>query len=75
MKTITTRTLFVAMALILTAYAASAWYPPHPAVVSCTAPGEALCPISTFRVGSAAASPSTDILLFMFGMAQGGRGH
>nr|WP_229779162.1 hypothetical protein [Pseudomonas matsuisoli] len=75
MTGITTRTLFVVMALAVALLAAAVWRQPLPSVVSCAAPGESLCPPAAVKAPSVAEVPRADFLLLVFGLTQGSASH
>ena len=71
MNGITTRTLFIVMALTVALFAAAMWRQPAPSIVSCAAPGESLCPSMGSKIATAPEAPNSDFLLLVLGLTQG----
>lgn len=69
MKLEIARGLFLAGALAVASLAVAAWEQPRTQVLS--AQGDAHCPLPRVAKASVAVKPDHDLLLFMFGMAQG----
>ena len=72
MKLEIARGLFLAGALAVATWAVAAWEQPRMQVLS-AAIGDALCTQPRVAKASMANEPDHDLLLFMFGMAQGMR--
>ncbi|MCK9801177.1 hypothetical protein BK634_06550 [Pseudomonas chlororaphis] len=70
MKLEIARGLFLVGALAVASLAVVAWEQPRTQILSV---GDAHCPLPRVVKTSVAAKPDHDILLFMFGMAQGMR--
>ncbi|MBD1585617.1 hypothetical protein [Pseudomonas typographi] len=66
------RASFVLLALAVTGVAMAAWHQPEPEILS-TAHGEGACPLPRAK-DQAAVKPDQDLLLLVFGLAQGSRG-
>ena len=72
MKLEIARGLFLVGALAVASLATAAWEQPRMQVVS-SAHGDANCPLPRVAKASEVTKPDDDLLLFMFGMAQGMR--
>ncbi|NBB34637.1 hypothetical protein [Pseudomonas sp. BC115LW] len=70
MKLEIARGLFLIGALAVASLAVAAWEQPRTQVLS-AAHGDAHCPLPRVAKATAAVHPDNDLLLFMFGMAQG----
>lgn len=71
MKLEVTRSLLLLGALGVATLAAAAWHEPSPSVISSRANPEA-CPVPPNMREKQAVRPDQDLLLFLFGMSQGG---
>ena len=70
MKREIARGLFLLVALAIASVALAAWEQPRPQVLSGAVSG-ASCPLPRVAKVASVATPDHDLLLFMFGMAQG----
>ncbi|MFF7708168.1 hypothetical protein [Pseudomonas sp. NPDC007930] len=73
MKLEMARASFVLLALGITGVAMAAWHQPGPEILS-AAHGEGFCPLPRVQKSHTALKPDKDLLLLVFGLAQGSRG-